>query len=99
MSNIEKIKSYWMATMATGETREQMEEIWRNPVGMADLMGWFNEELELGLTEEEMDEAIAAVENAEHEWPNRWWEPGAEDVPKVLPEDQWLPDNEELPFE
>lgn len=30
------------------------------------------------------------------DWPQRWWEP---DAPKVLPEDQWLPDDEELPFE
>lgn len=33
------------------------------------------------------------------EWPARWWEPGAEDAPEMLPEDQWLPDDEELPFE
>lgn len=32
-------------------------------------------------------------------WPQRWWEPGAEDAPEVLPKDQWLPDDEELPFE
>lgn len=33
------------------------------------------------------------------EWPNRWWEPGCEDAPKELPEEQWLPDDKELPFE
>lgn len=32
-------------------------------------------------------------------WPQRWWEPGAEDAPKDAPKDQWLSDDEELPFE
>ena len=32
------------------------------------------------------------------EMPNRWWEPGAEDMPECLPEEEWLPDDEELPF-
>ena len=35
----------------------------------------------------------------EIEMPSRWWEPGAEDAPQVLPEDEWLDDNIELPFE
>ena len=34
------------------------------------------------------------------EMPTRWWEPGGEDAPDVvLPEDEWIPENEELPFE
>ena len=33
------------------------------------------------------------------EWPSRWWEPGAEDAPEVLPEDQWVNiEPEDLPF-
>lgn len=35
----------------------------------------------------------------ESEWPQRWWEPGAEDAPKELPREEWLPDDLELPFE
>jgi len=34
-----------------------------------------------------------------NEMPSRWWEPGAEDAPKVLPKEQWIPEDEELPFE
>lgn len=33
------------------------------------------------------------------EWPVRWWEPGAEEAPSVLPEEEWIPEDEELPFE
>lgn len=65
MKEINKIKDYWMATMAMDETREQMEEIWSTPEGMEDLMYWFDEELDNGLTEEDMNEAIATV--AAHE--------------------------------
>lgn len=61
MMNIDKIKDYWMATMATDETREIMEEIWSTEDGMQDLTDWFEAELELGLTEEEMDEAIEST--------------------------------------
>lgn len=32
------------------------------------------------------------------ELPNRWWEPGCEDMPKVAPKEQWIPDDVELPF-
>ena len=31
--------------------------------------------------------------------PNRWWEPGGEDAPDILPEEDWIPEDEELPFE
>lgn len=62
MKNIEMIKAYWMATMAMGETREEMEETWATEDGMQDLMDWFNDEIEAGLTEGEMAEAIKAVE-------------------------------------
>lgn len=58
MREMEKVKAYWMATMAMGETREEMEQLWSTEDGMVDLMDWFEAELELGLTEEEMDEAI-----------------------------------------
>lgn len=58
MKDINRIKAYWMATMAMSETREEMEEIWSTEEGMADLMDWFDGEIEAGLTEEEMDEAI-----------------------------------------
>lgn len=58
MRDTEKIKAYWMATMAMGETREEMEEAWSTEEGMEDLMDWFEDELEYGLTEEDMDEAI-----------------------------------------
>lgn len=34
----------------------------------------------------------------DRDWPNRYWEPGAEDAPRVLPEEQWIPDDVELPF-
>lgn len=61
MRDIEKIKAYWMATMAMGETREEMEEAWSTEEGMEDLMDWFEDELEYGLTEEDMDEAIKGV--------------------------------------
>lgn len=30
--------------------------------------------------------------------PTRWWEPGSEDGPGVLPEDQWISDDMEIPF-
>lgn len=58
MKMLDKIKAYWMATMAMGETREEMEQFWNTEEGMADLMGWFEDEVEFGLTEEDMDEAI-----------------------------------------
>lgn len=32
------------------------------------------------------------------EFPARWWEPGSEDGPGVLPEDQWISDDVEIPF-
>lgn len=33
-------------------------------------------------------------------WPARWWEPGSEESPEALPEDQWLDiEPEDLPFE
>lgn len=63
MMNMDKIKAYWMATMAMDETREEMEELWETEEGMQDLMDWFDGELEAGLTEEEMDEVISSVEN------------------------------------
>lgn len=62
MKNIEMIKAYWMATMAMGETREEMEETWATEDGMQDLMDWFDGEIEVGLTEDEMAGAIKAVE-------------------------------------
>lgn len=58
MRDIEKIKAYWMATMAMDETREEMEQVWSTEEGIEDLIDWFEEELAQGLTEEEMDEAI-----------------------------------------
>ena len=58
---LNKIKEYWMATMALGETREEMEQFWNTKEGMADLMNWFDNETEAGLTEEEMDEVIEEV--------------------------------------
>lgn len=61
MRDINKIKEYWMATMAMDETREEMEELWSTKIGMTDLMDWFDGEIEAGLTEEEMDEAIESV--------------------------------------
>lgn len=70
MKDINRIKNYWMATMAMDETREQMEEIWSTPEGMEDLMYWFEEELENGLTEEDMDEAIGTVVKEEKEMKN-----------------------------
>lgn len=60
-NEMERIKAYWMATMAMNETREDMEQIWSTEEGMADLMDWYEGELEAGLTEEEMDKAIASV--------------------------------------
>lgn len=54
MPDTNRIKDYWMATMAMSETREEMEEIWSTEEGMADLMDWFDNEIEAGLTEEEM---------------------------------------------
>ena len=33
-----------------------------------------------------------------HRLPSRFWEPGSEEEPQVLPEEEWLPE-EELPFE
>ncbi len=53
-----RIKDYWMATMGMDETREDMEQVWSTEEGLEDLMDWFEEELDAGLTEEEMDEAI-----------------------------------------
>lgn len=38
-------------------------------------------------------------ENCKPEMPSRYWEPGSEDGPGVLPEEQWIPDSVELPFE
>ena len=33
-------------------------------------------------------------------WPTIWWLPGGEDAEEFeLPEDQWIPEDEELPFE
>lgn len=59
MKDIEKIKAYWMATMDMGEGREWWEqEVWNTTEGMQILMNWFDIELELGLTEEEMDRVI-----------------------------------------
>lgn len=58
MPETNRIKDYWMATMVMDETREEMEEVWSTKEGMEDLIDWFEEELALGLTEEEMDEAI-----------------------------------------
>lgn len=78
-----------------------LEDLEADP-GMAEMMGYDID----NMTDEQVDEWREVVEEAAErylaktdEWPNRWWEPGAEDAPKVLPEDQWLPDNEELPFE
>ena len=31
--------------------------------------------------------------------PSRWWEPGCEDAPDILPEEDWISEDEELPFE
>lgn len=68
---IETIKAYWMATMAITETREQMDEAWATKEGMQDLMDWYDAEIEAGLTEEDMQKAIAeakldaAAENPE----------------------------------
>lgn len=39
------------------------------------------------------------MRNEIHELPSRYWEPGAEEEPRELPEDQWIPDDVELPFE
>lgn len=61
MKDMNKIKGYWMATMAMDETHEEMEELWNTEVGMQDLMDWFDDEIEAGLTEEEMDEAIESA--------------------------------------
>ena len=67
----ETIKAYWMATMAITETREQMDEAWATEEGMQDLMDWYEGEKEAGLTEEDMQKAIAetkldaAAENPE----------------------------------
>ena len=58
MPTTDKIKEYWMATMSRDETREDMEQVWSTEEGLEDLMDWFEEELDAGLTEEEMDEAI-----------------------------------------
>lgn len=63
--DIDKIKDYWMATMNMGETREEMEEIWSTKDGLDNLMEWFDGEIEEGITEEEMDQAINAVEKAQ----------------------------------
>ena len=33
------------------------------------------------------------------DWPSRWWEPGCEDAPEALPEEEWLDvEPEDLPF-
>lgn len=61
MRELEKVKAYWMATMAMSETREEMEQFWSTEEDMEDLMDWFEDELELDLTEEEMDETIKEV--------------------------------------
>lgn len=32
--------------------------------------------------------------------PSRYWEPGAEDANEnILPENEWIPEDEELPFQ
>ena len=33
------------------------------------------------------------------EVPNIWWEPSWEDCDNILPEDQWIDEDEELPFD
>lgn len=58
MNNDDNIKDYYMATMAGGMSREDMEDIWSTPEGRQDLRDWFNEEKNLGLTEQEMRDAI-----------------------------------------
>lgn len=62
LDRIETVKAYWMATMAITETREQMDEVWATEEGMQDLMGWYEDEKEAGLTEEDMRKAIAETE-------------------------------------
>lgn len=37
--------------------------------------------------------------NKQIEMPSLWWEPGAEDAPNILPEEEWIPEDVELPFE
>lgn len=64
--DINKIKDYWMATMTGSEDQDWMEEnVWNTEEGMQDLMDWFDAEVELGLTEEEMDKEIAAYREME----------------------------------
>lgn len=62
LDRIEIIKAYWMATMAITETREQMDEAWATEEGMQDLMDWYEDEKEAGLTEEDMRKATAETE-------------------------------------
>lgn len=57
----ETIKAYWMATMAMSETREEMDKVWATEEGMQDLMNWYEDEKEAGLTDEDMQKAIAEV--------------------------------------
>lgn len=48
---------------------------------------------------EDIDRYIKEHYRPSSEWPNRWWEPGAEDEPGELPQDQWLDvEPEDLPF-
>lgn len=57
----------------------------------------------MALTKEQREDLDRYIEEhyvePKSEWPSRWWEPGCEDAPKELPQDQWLPEDEELPFE
>ena len=48
---------------------------------------------------EQRKELTYEAEITKAEWPSRWWEPGAEDMPEMLPKEQWVPDDWEIPFE
>lgn len=55
---VKDIKSYWMQVEGMGESRQDMESIWSTNEGMADLMDWWQRELDAGLTLDEMRRII-----------------------------------------
>lgn len=67
---LEMMKKYWMATMAIDETAEEMEQRWDTIEGMLDLISWWQDEVEAGLTVEEATETVRQAEMAKkaREW-------------------------------
>lgn len=45
------------------------------------------------------DALLKIKKNEERSMPGRFWEPGSEEAPRVLPREQWIPDTVVLPFE